>query len=224
MELRSLWKPLRRRWWLVALPVVVVAAYVLFTYRPPAPMYQVVTRYAAGTTPAVSSEDYDRYYPWLTSEYIANGLADVALTGAFADAVVERVGDSGFQPAPAAVQQAIVSDNAQSILVVYLTWPDTRQAAVLADAISAELGSNSASYFPQLEGVEPAVRRLDSPFVVQITAGLRTQLTGPLVKIVVALVLGVGLALLWHYLDPTVHEASDVEALDLRVVGEIPRK
>ena len=36
----------------------------------------VAMRFAAGTEPAGLSEDYDRYYPWATSEYIANGLAD----------------------------------------------------------------------------------------------------------------------------------------------------
>lgn len=224
MELRDFWKPLRRRWWLAVTPAVVVVAYLLVTYRPPAALYQVVTRYAAGTTVAVTSDDYDRYYPWLTSEYVANGLADVALTGAFAEAVAARVGTAGFQPSPAAIQQAIVSDNAQSILVVYLTWPDTEQAAALADAISEELSSNSASYFPQLEGVGPAVQRLDSPYVVQTSAGLRAQLTGPAVRVVVALVLGIGLALLWHYLDQTLHEADEIEALGLQVVGKIPRK
>jgi capsular polysaccharide biosynthesis protein len=224
MEMRELWMPLRRRWWLVAAPVIIVAAFVLVTYQPPTPMYQVVTRYAAGASPAVSSDDYDRYYPWLTSEYIANGLADVALTGAFAQAVAVRVADSGFQPTPAAIQQAIVSDNAQSILVVYLTWPDADQAAALAEAISSELSSNGAAYFPQLEGVEPAVRRLDGPRVSQVAAGLRARLTGPAVKVMVALVLGIGLALLWHYLDPTVHNTAEIEALGLHVVGEIPRK
>jgi capsular polysaccharide biosynthesis protein len=208
----------------VVLPTAVVAAVVLLTYRPPPPMYRVVTRYAAGTSPTISSEDYDRYYPWLTSEYIANGLADVALTGSFAEAVADRVGQSGFQPPPSAIQQAIVTDNAQSILVVYLTWSDSQQAAALADAISDELSLGSADYFPQLEGVEPAVRRLDGPLVVQARAGLLSQLTGPAIRIAAALVAGIMLALVWHYLDRTLHDSTEVEALGLPVVGEIPKK
>ncbi len=224
MELRIWYKVLIRRWWLVVVPVVVVAAYTLVTYSAPGTVYQVVMRFAAGTEPAGLSEDYDRYYPWLTSEYVANGLADVAVTGVFAQAVAARLDEMGREIPPAAIQPAIVTDNAQSILVVYLTWPDAEQIIAVADAIIAELTVNGVAYFPQLEGVEPGVRLLDAPSPVPLSPGLRTQLMGPAIKIGLAAVVGVALALLWHYLDPTVREAGDVEALGLSVLAEVPRK
>jgi capsular polysaccharide biosynthesis protein len=221
MELRTYWKILLRRWWLVVVPVLVVALYAAATYTPPGPTYQVVMRFSAGTKPAGLSEDYDRYYPWLASEYVANGLADVARTGVFAEAVAERVGDPGLA---GAIQGGIVTDSAQSVMVVYLTWPDAAQIVDVADAVSAELTQNGAAYFPQLTGVEPAVRRLDTPSPVALAPGLRTQLMGPAVKIGLAFVVGVALALLWHYLDPTVHEAEELEEMGLAVLAEIPRK
>jgi capsular polysaccharide biosynthesis protein len=224
MELRSYWKILIRRWWLVAVPVLVVIMTIAATYSPPGPVYQVVMRYAAGTEPAGLSEDYDRYYPWLTSEYVANGLADVAVTGTFAQAIASRLAKANHEIPPGAVQPAIVTDNAQSILVVYLTWPDAEQIVAVADAVTAELTENGAAYFPQLEGIEPAVRLLDSPTPVPLSPGLRTQLMGPAIKIGLALVIGVALALLWHYLDPTVREAVELEDLGLSVLAEIPRK
>lgn len=225
MELRTYWKILIRRWWLVAVPVFVVLAYVAATYTPPGPVYQVVMRFAAGTKPFGLSEDYDRYYPWLASEYIANGLADVAETGVFAQAVTSRLAKAGLAGiAPATVRSAIVTDNAQSILVVYLTWPDAEQVVAVAEAITAEMTGNGAAYFPQLEGVEPAVRPLDTPVPVPLSPGLRTQLMGPAVRIGLALVVGVALALLWHYLDPTIHTSEEAEALGLTVLAEIPRK
>ena len=101
MELRTYWKILIRRWWLVVAPLVVVTLYVTATYTPPGPVYQVVMRFAAGTEPAGLSGDYDRYYPWLTSEYIANGLADVAETGVFAHAVASRLAEAGSMSRPA---------------------------------------------------------------------------------------------------------------------------
>ena len=224
MELRRYWKPLRRRWWLVVAPVIIVAAYVLATYTPPAPLYQVVVRYAAGTTPALTSEDYDRYYPWLTSEYVANGLADVAMTGAFAEAVASKLQESGQDIGAGAILQSVISDNAQSILVIYLTWHDQAQIMVIADAISAELSTNSSAYFPQMEGIEPAVRALDRPSPVPVAAGIRAQLTGPAFKVALALVAGIGLALLCHYIDPTVRDVADMGDLELPILGEIPRK
>jgi capsular polysaccharide biosynthesis protein len=166
MELRLYWKVLLRRWWLVVVPVLVVAIYTAATYTPPGPVYQVTMRFAAGTKPEGLSEDYDRYYPWLTSEYVANGLADAARTGAFAEAVAARLED------------------------------------------------------PSLA----AVRRLDTPSPIALAPGLRTQLMGPAVKIGLAAGTGVALALLWHYLDPTVREAKELEELGLPVLAEIPRK
>jgi capsular polysaccharide biosynthesis protein len=221
MELRTYWKILLRRWWLVVVPVLVVALYAAVTYTPPGPVYQVVMRFSAGTKPAGLSEDYDRYYPWLASEYVANGLADVARTGVFAEAVAERVGDPGLA---GAIQGSIVTDSAQSVMVVYLTWPDPAQIVDVADAVSAELTQNGAAYFPQLAGVEPAVHRLDTPSPVALAPGLRTQLMGPAVKIGLAAVVGVALALLWHYLDPTIREAKELEEMGLAVLAEIPRK
>jgi capsular polysaccharide biosynthesis protein len=191
MELRTYWKILRRRWWLVVVPVLVVALYAAATYTPPRPVYQVVMRFSAGTKPAGLSEDYDRYYPWLASEYVANGLSDVARTGAFAEAVAERVGDPGLA---GAIQGSIVTDSAQSVMVVYLSWPDAAQIVDVAEAVSAELTQNGAAYFPQLTGVEPAVHRLDTPSPVALAPGLRTQLMGPAVKIGLAAGLGVALA------------------------------
>ncbi len=224
MELRTYWKILIRRWWLVVAPAVVVIIYVATTYTPPGPVYQVVMRFAAGTKPAGLSEDYDRYYPWLASEYVANGLADVAETGVFAQAVASHLAETGLEVAPAVIQRAIVTDNAQSILVVYLTWPDAEQIVAVAEAITAELTGNGAAYFPQLEGIEPAVRLLDTPASVLLPPGLRSQLMGPAIKIGLALVVGVALALLWHYLDPTVREAEELEDMGLDVLAEIPRK
>ena len=95
MELRTYAKILLRRWWLVVAPMIVVIVYVVATYAPPVTSYGVVIRFSAGTEPAGLSVDYDRYYPWLTSEYIANGLADVAETGVFAQAVAARLGEAG---------------------------------------------------------------------------------------------------------------------------------
>ena len=224
MELRRYAKILLRRWWLVVAPLAVVILYTVATYAPPATIYQVVMRFSAGTEPAGLSLDYDRYYPWLTSEYVANGLADVAETGVFAQAVAERLDAAGEDVAAAALQGAIVTDNAQSILVVYLTWPDPEQIVAVADAVIGELTDNSVAYYPQLQDVQPAVRLLDEPVPAPMAPSLRAQLMGPAIRIGLALFVGVGLAFLWHYLDPTIHEADGLEELGLEVLARIPRK
>jgi capsular polysaccharide biosynthesis protein len=223
MDLRKMIKVLLRWWWLVLLPVVVVAAYVGLTYQPPATTYQIVMRYAAGTEPAGLSLDYDRYYPWLTSEYVANGLADVAETRVFADAVVARLAEAGQAVQPGAVQGAIVTDNAQSILVVYLTWSDAVQIVPIAEAITEELTKNGAAYYPQMAAVGPVVRLLDPPEPRPLAPSLRAQLLGPGLRLMLAVAVGLGLAFLAHYLDPTVRERAEIEAHGVIVRGVIPR-
>jgi capsular polysaccharide biosynthesis protein len=223
MELQAIWKAVRRRWWLAIAPLLVVLVHTIATYRPPAPTYQVVMRFAAGTPPAGLSLDYDRYYPWLTSEYIANGLADVARTGRFAGGVASRLADQGLAVDPAAVRGAIASDNAQSMMIIYLTWGDADGARAVAQAVSDELTTNGEAYFPQLAGLEPAVRRLDEPVPIPQAPGLRAQMLGPAVRLTLALAVGVGLALLWHYLDPTVRSAEEAEGVGLPVIAQIPR-
>ncbi len=224
MELRFYARVLLRRWWLVVAPVAVVLLHLVVTYHAPPPTYQVVMRFAAGTPPAGLSLDYDRYYSWLTSEYIANGLADIAETRAFAQAVADRLAAEGFPADPAAIQGGIVTDNAQSIMVVYLTWPDAEGARAVARAVAEELTQNDAAYFPQLEGLDPAVRLLDEPAPVPQPPSLRAQLLGPVVRLGLALALGVGLALVWHYLDPTVRDPEELEDMGLTVLAHIPRK
>lgn len=223
MELRTIWKLLLRRWWLVLAPAVVVLVHLVATYQPPPPAYQVVMRFAAGTPPAGLSQDYDRYYPWLTSEYIANGLADVAETGLFAQEVAARLASEDVSVPAAAVQGSIVTDNAQSILVVYLTWPDGGQVQAVAEAVVAELTEDGAAYFPQLRGLDPVVSLLDAPAPVLTAPGLRSQLLGPVVRLTLAVALGIGLALVWHYLDPTVRGREELEESGLPVLGVVPR-
>jgi capsular polysaccharide biosynthesis protein len=224
MELRTYAKILLRRWWLVVVPVALVVIYIIVTYAPPATTYRVVMRFSAGTEPAGLSLDYDRYYPWLTSEYVANGLADVAETGVFAQAVAGRLGVLGQDVSPTAIQGAIVTDNAQSILVVYLTWPDPEQIVAVANAVTEELTENSGVYYPQLQDLQPAVHLLDDPVPAPMPPSLRAQLMGPAIRVGLALFVGVGLAFLWHYLDPTVREANELEELGLDVLVRIPRR
>jgi capsular polysaccharide biosynthesis protein len=224
MELRTYARIVLRRWWLVAAPVVVVSVYLIASYASPMTSYRVVMRFAAGTEPAGLSLDYDRYYPWLTSEYVANGLADIAETGVFAQAIAGRLSETGWDVTAGAVQGGIVTDNAQSILVVYLTWPNPEQIVALAEAVTAELTENGTAYFPQLEGLEPVVRLLDEPRPSALPPSLRTQLMGPAIRFGVALSVGIGLAFLWHYLDPTVREAAELEGLGWEVLVRIPRE
>jgi capsular polysaccharide biosynthesis protein len=224
MDLIQLLKIAKRWLWLGAIPVVVVALYLGLTYQPPPTTYQVVLRFTAGSEPAADlSPDYDRYYAWLTSEYIANGLADFAQTSHFARGVADRLAERDIIVPPEAVQGALVTDNAQSVAVIYLTWPDPEQAVAVAEAVSAELVEVGPRYFPQMQNVGLVAQQADIARALPMAPGLRTQLLGPALRLALALALGAGLVLLAHFIDPWIHEPADITALNLEVVGIIPR-
>ena len=65
---------------------------------PKAPtLYGVTMRFATGGEPAGAlSNDYDRYYAWLSSEYIANGLADIAASDTFASMSQKQLSENAF--------------------------------------------------------------------------------------------------------------------------------
>ena len=61
------------------------------------------------------------------------------------------------------------------------------------------------------------------PVVNPIAPGIRSQLDLPL-RVALALLAGLGLALLAHYIDPTVRDRAELERLRLPVLGEIPKE
>jgi capsular polysaccharide biosynthesis protein len=214
-----------RRWWLALLPPVIMLALTAVTTRPPTVTYQTTLRFAAGLPPENTSGvyNYDRQYTWLASEYIANGLADIVRTGLFAERVAERVNAQGLNVNPGQVQGAIVSDQTQSIVAVFLMWPDAAQNILISNAIIAELTERGTSYWPQLatSNASPVVA-LDRPNPAPIATSLRDRLDLP-IRIALAIAAGVALALLAHVLDPVIRERREVERMGMTIIGQIPR-
>ena len=179
MELRTYWRILIRRWWLVLAPVLVVGVYILLTYSAPQPAYSVVMQFATGTSPTGLSEDYDRFYSWRSSEYIAGGLSDVAKTGAFAQAIAGRLQSDYPDLDPEVIRLGINTDYTRSILVVYLSYGDRDLARAIAGAVVEEVTTNAVAYFPQLEGAGQAARLLHNHEPALLAPSRLQQLLAP---------------------------------------------
>ena len=108
-------------------------------------------------------------------------------------------------------------------MTVSVTWPDRAQVQAIAETVGAVVEDGGADYFPQLAGVEARAALIDGPGIGQVGRSLKEKLDLPL-RLLVALVAGIALAFLWDYLDDTVRERAEVEALGVAVLGEIPRK
>ena len=224
MELRQYWKLFKRRWLLVFLPAVVVLAIGLATFQSPPPVYNVGVRFLVSQPPSEGADmaDEQRYYNWLASEYIVNGLTDWVKGGTFATAVSQELAAQGLDVPAGAIQGGLAADNARSMLIVSLTYGDGEVLAAMMAAVATVLQEQN-SVLPQLDGDTAVLVQLDQPIVNQIPAGIRSQLDLPL-RILLALGAGVGLALLIEYLDPTIRERDEIEKLGLPIVGESPKK
>ncbi len=215
-----------KRWWLIALPVVAMLAATLLTSRPAGGVsYQTVMRFSAGL-PAEDNPnvfDYDRYYAWLTSEYAARGMGDVLRTGKFAEAVSARLKAGGADIPWQQIQGAITSDFKQSIVVVYLNWPQEAQIVPISNAIAQEITANTSAYWPQMDGKTAAMRQLDSPVPAAVAPPLRSRFDLP-VQLLLALAAGLALAFAAYALDPFIRERGQIEHMGLPVLGSIPKE
>lgn len=219
MELRQYWRIVRRRWWLIAALVGIVLVVSLVTYRPPEPAYVATMRFAIGIegdepVSAISGEG--RSDAWLASEYLADDLSEVLKGGDFATRIGQQV---GFD----VVAGTIFASREHRIMTVSITGRDRDQVQAIAEAVGTAVEDGGADYFPQLVGVEAKAILIDGPGIGQAGRSLKDKLDLP-IRLFVALVAGVALAFLWDYLDDTIRDRAEMEALGVAVVGEIPRK
>ncbi len=225
MELRRYWHILRRRWLLALIPAAIVLIVGLITYRPPAPAYNAGVRFIVGQTPGENADimDEQRYYNWLTSEYIVNGLTDWVKGGEFAIAVSEQLAKQGHDIPAHEIQGGMAADNARSMLTLSISNGNPESLALIMDGVIAVLVADNAQALPQLGGDSAVLTQLDQPVVNSLPSGIRGQLELP-VRILLALFAGLGLTLLVEYLDPTIRDRYEVKRLGLDTLGEIPKK
>jgi capsular polysaccharide biosynthesis protein len=221
MELMLILRVLLRRWWLVLIPTVVVAALVapeLLRSRGGGG-YTVTVRYSAAqvlqAVPVTRDGDYQDI--WLASELTINALTDWVRSGSFINEIAARLKD--IDPS----KIAVAADNKRSLGQLTLSYPDEAGLKAITAAALDILKTRSQNYFPQLGGQPAQVTILDVPTVVPAPPPITNRLA-PVVKVLLGLLAGIGLAFLWEYLDPTLRRREQVEALGLPVVSSLPRE
>ncbi|MEP7289133.1 MAG: hypothetical protein ABI947_25550 [Chloroflexota bacterium] len=229
MELKQLWAVVLRRWWLIVLPALVALVLTLPALRQivsPPSGYAVTIRFTASQVPsatATQSFQDQSYIPWLASEYAVNALAMWMRTDSFAREIVDNLKAQGKSYDVETVRSAISNtDNARSIMTLYLVWPDPDEIKLFAQAATEVLQKRNQVYFPQFGAQGAVVTPMDAVIVTRVPAALATRLQ-PLFRILIGLAVGLVLAFLAEYLDPTIRNRREVEALDLAVIAEIPR-
>ncbi len=219
------WKILKRRWWLPTL--LLLAAGMLWALRPsPPPSYVATMRFLVGVKPEPISPQvygYDRYYTWLTSEYLIDDFAEVVRGSAFAARVSQRLQEKGITVPAGAIQGSTQTGKLHRLITISVYWPNPEQLPTIAHAVIQTVEEDSATFFPQTFGYGTEAILVDGPHIGPVTPGLRQKLEGP-IRLLLALLLGVGLVFLWHYVDETLYDREDVSQVGLPLLAEIPKE
>ncbi len=221
MELREYWKILRRRWWIPALLLVLVAVASLITYRAPVTTYQASVRFTIGVSADRSVTGVDPILSaYQASEYIRDDFVEILHSEMFAGDVNANLQGTGLTVSKDNISGAV--EKQRRIISMNISWGNAQQAQVIATAAAKTLETQNAKYFKQLGSDGASVTIIDGPDVSAVGPGLRERLDIP-IRLALALAVGLILAFLVDYLDDTVRSAGEVEAMGLPVLGEIPR-
>ncbi|RME56328.1 MAG: lipopolysaccharide biosynthesis protein [Caldilineae bacterium] len=210
----------------MTLAVALLSAVQLRPWQTPPPTYTATLRMLIGVLPVEGADParYDpRYYAWLTSEYLVDDFTEVVASERFAAGVNRRLADQGISIPSGLIRGSATTGKQHRIIHLNLTWGDPAQLEAIAQAAAVELEENAAAYFSQLGTEDALVSLLDPPAISVVPLGVRSRLEWPL-RVILALVAGVGLAFLAEYLDGTVRRAEDLEAVGAPVLGVIPKK
>jgi capsular polysaccharide biosynthesis protein len=217
--------------WLIAgLPALVLIFGLLRAGPAPSPGYVANMRFSVGLRPEPPTESaytYDRYYTWLTAEYLADDLTEVVKSREIAEAVRAEAATRGLdvQVPPGIIQGATSGGKQHRILSVSLNWGRADELSVLAQSLATVLSEGQAAYFQQFKdaGTPIVLHPIDPPAITQAGPSTRSRLELPL-RLSLALFAGVGVAFVLEYVDDTVRGAQDLRAQGIDVLGSIPRR
>ena len=227
MELRQYWRIVRRYLWLIVIVVgVTAAASLLLRYLKPRQQgYAASMRFTVGVVPEDGGGQYytyDRYYTWLASEYLVDDLSEVVKSGSFAGAVSEELAAQGISVSAGTISGSTVPVKQHRILTVTISGSDADQLQAIANAAAKVLSERNREFLAQLSSENAAVFMIDAPGVYALPSSLRDRLDLPL-RLALALAAAIGLAFVLDYVDDSVRDDRDLQALGLPLLATLPK-
>jgi capsular polysaccharide biosynthesis protein len=225
LELREYWAIITRRWRLIAAitAVTLLASTLMLAIGPKSYKSEIRLTVSVRPEPRLGEYyTYDRYYTWLTAEYLVDDLGEVIRSDAFTKDVSERLG--GMYVSKEWLQRNISTQKTHRILTVSVTTDNPHNSFVVAKALKETIEEKAPEYFAQLDTEGAMIRMLDDPaaeaemgrFRMALEIGLRTS---------VGLLAAIALAFLLNYLDMSVRTRKEAEQLlGLPVLAEIPNR
>jgi capsular polysaccharide biosynthesis protein len=220
MELIRYWQIVYKRWWLVGALLLIVGVVSLATYDwSPPQAFTTTFRLNVGLEPVPPPGAEYIYNPldtWMSSEYLMDDLASAVRGADFARRVEARLDGESVNLAG-----RFGAATEHRALTVSVTWQDGEQLAQIANAAVAVLNEESRELVGPLGKAQPVLRLIEPPVILPVGRSLKDKLDIP-IRLGLALVAGVAGAFLLDYLDTSVRSLDEVEALGIRILGQIP--
>lgn len=227
MELKHYGQIIWKRAWIPALLLVIVAAASLLTNQTSPPTYSTTMRFTVGVRPQeiANQYTYDSYYAWLASEYLADDMSAIVSSGAFAADVNRRLAELGstVQIPPGSIGGVTIAEKQHRILRLIVNWGNAAELADIARAIVTVMEEDSPKYLTQLGTPGALINIIDEPSPPAANPPSLTQRLNLPVRLLLALAAGLALIFLLDYLDDNVSGRTELEALGLTVLAEVPR-
>lgn len=222
MELRQYGRILWKRAWIIA-ALTVLAGGASFLVSPAREGYEATLRLTIGVQPEDRRENiyqYDRYYAFLASEYLADDFGEVVKSQAFLQDVQQELGDYSLPLGSIFGDRG--TKKTHRLLTLTITARGEDETRRIADAVVRVMETKGNQYLAQLGTDRAVVRVVDPPQVFPAARGSRALVDLGL-RTGLGLLAGLALVLLLEYLDSTVRDRHEVEgALGIAVLGEIP--
>lgn len=231
MELKTYVHIVWRRVWIPVVLTLFVLVLSVLSQNVSAASYSATMRFVVGLRPEPRSGDYytyDRYYTWLTAEYLIDDLAEVVRSASFAGRVHEQLTStaewaSGSTGLTGAILGSTSSGKLHRILTVTITWNDPDQLADIANAVSRTLAEHASDFFPLSGQDRIEAQLIDPPAIGEVRASFTERLQLP-IRLALALIAGIVLTFVLYYFDDTIQGRDDLVEIGLPVLTQVPRR
>ena len=228
MDLKQYGLIIWKRAWIPALLLVIVASVSLLTRQPVPPSYSTSMRFTVRVLPQARPDayNYDGYYEWLASEYMADDLTAIVSSQAFADEVNRHLSEMSraVQIPPGSIGGVTFGEKQHRVLRISLNWGDAAELADIAQAVSMAMEQDSTKYLTPPGGAGATVQAIDQPGVPAANPPSLTQQLQLPIRLMLALGVGLALTFILDYLDESIRGRTELEGMGISVLGEVPRQ
>ena len=155
---------------------------------------------------------------WLASEHTVDALTDWVRSSSFRREIQSQLAE----PDTPLDSLNIAADNVRNVGAIYFSHGNSEALRTIVDAAMLVLTTRSQEYFPQLGGDSAQVTILDQASVTAAGTPLTNRLS-PLIRLGIAVLIGLALAFFAEYVDQTIYHQDDLRRLGLPLLGSIPR-